>query len=126
MTRTNSIIVRDLESNLELISGVIKSIDTVTPQVMIETKIVETDLNDNENLGIDWVLQATINGATKPTTFPFTSSGGILGTGTAHSTSEQQPHLFNSSGPGFTIRHHLRVLLMGRSMLPSYPPPCNF
>ncbi len=58
--RTNSIIVRDLESNLELITGVIKSLDTITPQVMIETKIIETDLNNNENLGIDWVLQASI------------------------------------------------------------------
>ena len=52
--RTNSIIMRDLESNLALISGVIKSIDTITPEVMIETKIIETDLNNNENLGIDW------------------------------------------------------------------------
>ena len=60
--RTNSIIVRDLESNLELISGVIKSIDTITPEVMIETKVIETDLNNNENLGVDWVLQASISG----------------------------------------------------------------
>jgi len=72
--RTNAIIVRDLESNLELISGVVKSIDTVTPQVMIETKIVETDLSDTENLGVDWVLQAIISGSQRPTTFPFTQS----------------------------------------------------
>ncbi len=72
--RTNSIIVRDLESNLELISGVIKSIDTVTPQVEIETKIVETDLSNTENLGIDWVLQASISGSQRPTTLPFTQS----------------------------------------------------
>lgn len=83
--RTNSIIVQDLGSNLELISGVIKSIDTVTPQVEIETKIVETDLNNTENLGIDWVLLATISGSQRPTTFPFTQSShsiaGFGGTG---------------------------------------------
>ena len=81
--RTNSIIVRDLESNLDLMSEVIKSIDTVTPQVMIETKIVETDLNNSENLGVDWVLQGTITGASRPTTFPFISSkgAGIFGQG---------------------------------------------
>ena len=80
--RTNAIIVRDLESNIELLSAVIKSIDTVTPQVMIETKIIETDLNDTENLGVDWVVQASINGSSRPTTFPFSSGGpGILGTG---------------------------------------------
>jgi len=85
--RTNALVVRDLESNLDLISGVIKSLDTVTPQVSIETKIIETDLTDNENLGIDWVMQASINGATRPTTFPFTqtSAGGILGQGGANS-----------------------------------------
>ena len=83
--RTNSLIVRDLENNLELISGVIKSIDTVTPQVMIETKIVETDLDDTENLGVDWVLQAGISGSSRPTTLPFTQSpnsiAGYGGTG---------------------------------------------
>jgi len=71
--RTNSIIVRDLTSNLELISGVIKSIDSVTPQVMIETKIIETDLNNNDNIGIDWVVSATLSGGSRPTTFLFSS-----------------------------------------------------
>ncbi len=69
--RTNSVIVRDLERNLELIFGVIKSIDTITPQVMIETKIIETDLNTTENMGIDWVLQVSASGASVPTIFPF-------------------------------------------------------
>jgi type IV pilus assembly protein PilQ len=81
--RTNALIVRDLESNLELITQVIKSIDTVTPQVMIETKIIETDLDDTQNLGVDWVLQASMSGASRPTTFPFsqTSSAGLFGQG---------------------------------------------
>ena len=38
----------------------------------IETKVIETDLNNNDNLGIDWVLQASINGGSAPTSFPFT------------------------------------------------------
>jgi len=73
---TNAIIIRDLESNLELISGVIKSIDTVTPQVSIETKIVETDLSNSENLGIDWVngVTVTVTGGQQPTIFPFAQS----------------------------------------------------
>jgi len=85
--RTNAIIVRDLTSNLELITAVIKSLDTITQEVMIETKVIETDLNNNDNLGIDWVLQASISGAAKPTTFPFTEtkSTGLLGQGGANS-----------------------------------------
>jgi type IV pilus assembly protein PilQ len=79
--RTNALIVRDLESNLELIGDAIKSLDTVTPQVEIETKIIETDLTDTENLGIDWITQVGISGASRPTTFPFSqvSGNGILG-----------------------------------------------
>ncbi|MBF0570776.1 MAG: type IV pilus secretin PilQ [Candidatus Omnitrophica bacterium] len=108
--RTNSIIVRDLESNLDLIAGVIKSIDTVTPQVMIETKIVETDLNNTENLGVDWVLQASISGSQKPTIFPFSGiTGGLLGSSTFYPTSNatlsaaSAPALTSSSNPnGFT------------------------
>ncbi len=96
--RTNSIIVRDLESNIELISGVIKSLDTVTPQVSIETKIIETDLSNTENLGIDWVMQASISGSTRPTTFPFTQSGkGLLGTGGSGSFVPAVTSLTNSS-----------------------------
>jgi len=74
--RTNAIIIRDLESNLELITGVIKSIDTVTPQVSIEVKIVETDLTNAENMGVDWVngLTGTLTGGQQPTTFPFAQS----------------------------------------------------
>lgn len=78
--RTNSLIVRDLEGNLELMAGVIKSIDTVTPQVLIETKIIETDVSNADNIGVDWVMQASMSGAARPTTFPFTETkNGILG-----------------------------------------------
>jgi type IV pilus assembly protein PilQ len=81
--RTNSIIVRDVEANLELIANVIKSLDTVTPQVEIETKIIETDLTNTENLGINWTLQGSMVGASRPTTFPFTQNlkNGIFGQG---------------------------------------------
>jgi len=74
--RTNALIVRDMARNLELISGVVKSLDTITPQVSIETKIIETDLSDTENMGVDWVLQASVSGSTIPTIFPFSESRG--------------------------------------------------
>jgi len=86
--RTNSIIIRDLESNIDLISGVIKSIDTVTPQVSIETKIIETDLDNTENLGVDWTVKANIIAATKPTinfsTANFTSATAVASTSPLH------------------------------------------
>jgi len=79
--RTNALIVRDLDSTVELIGEVVKSIDTITPQVLIETKVIETDVNNTDNLGIDWVVQASVTGASQPTTFPFIPTGGVLGKG---------------------------------------------
>jgi type IV pilus assembly protein PilQ len=70
--RTNAVIVRDVPENVELIADVIKKLDKTTPQVLIEAKIVETTLNNTDKLGIDWVLQASLTGASRPTVWPFT------------------------------------------------------
>lgn len=72
--RTNTLIVRDTPTNVELIGTVIAKLDTTTPQVLIEAKIIETTLTNKENLGIDWTTQVTLGGAKKPTIFPFTTS----------------------------------------------------
>src|SRR3989338_11382632 len=69
--RTNSLIVTDIQSRLEKIDEVVKTLDTTTPQVLIEAKIVETNLNDTENLGIDWTLKASAAGASRPISYPF-------------------------------------------------------
>lgn len=70
--RTNTLIITDISSRLALMEDVIKTLDATTPQVLIEAKIVETGFVDEENLGIDWVTKATIAGAERPHTFPFT------------------------------------------------------
>jgi len=72
--RTNAIVVRDTSANMELIGEVIQKLDTVTPQVLIEAKIVEATLSNTENLGIDWVTKATISGAKRPILWPFTEA----------------------------------------------------
>jgi len=108
--RTNALIVRDLENNVELISEVIKSIDTITPQVMIETKVIETDVDNTDNLGIDWVLQASMTGASSPTIFPFTQKGfGSGGTSsffpsntTFGASNATAPGIGSATAPGFT------------------------
>ncbi|NTV29391.1 MAG: hypothetical protein HGA80_04850 [Candidatus Omnitrophica bacterium] len=75
--RTNSIIVTDVTSNLQLMKEVIKALDTVTPQVLIEAKIIETTLNNDENLGIDWTAQASLTGAKRATSLPWNGTRGI-------------------------------------------------
>lgn len=74
--RTNAVIVNDIESNIVLFREVVKKLDTVTPQVLIEAKIVETTLGKNDNLGIDWGLVASAGGAMRSTPFPFSTRSG--------------------------------------------------
>ncbi|MCK5012250.1 MAG: type IV pilus secretin PilQ [Candidatus Omnitrophica bacterium] len=73
--RTNTVIVTDIHDRIELMAKVIDTLDTTTPQVLIESKIVETILNDTENLGVDWTVQATAAGAQRDTTWPFKRGG---------------------------------------------------
>lgn len=78
--RTNTLIIMDTKSNLIKIGQIIKGLDKITPQVMIEAKIIETTLGDLEKLGIDWTMKVTAKGAKRPTTFPFKrwDSGGDM------------------------------------------------
>ncbi len=88
--RTNTLIVRDTVANVELISGVLKTLDSTTPQVLIEAKIIETTLSNKENMGVDWTAQITLSGAKLPTTFPFVSEA----------TSKMVPYQFVKSPAG--------------------------
>lgn len=71
--RTNTLIITDVKSNLMKVAEVIKRLDRMTPQVMIEAKIIETTLGMSEKLGIDWSTKITASGAKRPITFPWTS-----------------------------------------------------
>ncbi len=72
--RTNTVIVRDTQTNLDLISEIVPVLDKPTPQVLIEGKIIETTLNNTDKLGIDWTAKATVSGSKRPTVFPFENS----------------------------------------------------
>ena len=71
--RTNTIIIQDIEENVNLIGDVIAKLDRTTHQVFIEAKVVETTLNDSDKLGIDWTTSATVSGAKRPNTWPFSN-----------------------------------------------------
>jgi len=69
--RTNTLIVTDIEERIKLIEGVIVKLDTTTPQVLIEAKIIETTFVDTENLGVDWTIGASISGTSRGISWPF-------------------------------------------------------
>ena len=66
--RTNTLILKDIASVLDEAVALVKAVDTETPQVMIEAKIVEANLNFSRELGSTWAL------TTQPVVDPFTGA----------------------------------------------------
>jgi len=69
--RTNTVLVTDIPTNLYKVAQIIERLDRKTPQILIETRIIETTLGEDEKLGIDWNVKIAAAGAKRPTTFPF-------------------------------------------------------
>ena len=71
---SNSLIVNDIEKNIEKIEGMVRELDKRTYQVDINAKLVEIDVEASRELGIDWALMNL-------------SSSTLDGTGSAEVTS---------------------------------------
>jgi type IV pilus assembly protein PilQ len=52
--RTNSLVVTDIDENLARIKSLIKRLDTQTPQVLIEAKVVEARESFDRIVGVNW------------------------------------------------------------------------
>ena len=57
--RTAKLLVRDTSSNIEQMEVVLRELDTPTPQVMIEARIVTVASSHTRSLGIQWGFQNT-------------------------------------------------------------------
>ncbi len=53
---SNSLIVNDIEKNIDKIEGMVRDLDKRTYQVDINAKLVEIDVEASRELGIDWAL----------------------------------------------------------------------
>jgi type IV pilus assembly protein PilQ len=58
---TNSLIAKDVPQNIADIQQMIKLLDLPTPQVLIETRIVQANTNFARDLGVQWGAAATDN-----------------------------------------------------------------
>ncbi|MFH1102231.1 MAG: type IV pilus secretin PilQ, partial [Pseudomonadota bacterium] len=54
--RTNQIIMTDVVDRIEKAKEIVKQVDKVTPQVMIEARIVEAGVDFSRSIGINWSL----------------------------------------------------------------------
>jgi type IV pilus assembly protein PilQ len=61
-TRNNQIIIKDVPSVRELIRETIERIDKVTPQVLIEARVVEATDNFTRDFGTQWQVSGTPTG----------------------------------------------------------------
>ncbi|HSE83202.1 MAG TPA: type IV pilus secretin PilQ [Thermodesulfobacteriota bacterium] len=52
--RTNSILVTDTATRVAQVEELVKSLDTITPQVLIESRIVQATLDFTRELGVQW------------------------------------------------------------------------
>jgi type IV pilus assembly protein PilQ len=59
-TRTNMVILNDVQEVIDKAKEIIAKIDRVTPQVLIEAKVVEATSNFSKEIGITWSHQAGI------------------------------------------------------------------
>ncbi|MCX6565923.1 MAG: type IV pilus secretin PilQ [Candidatus Aminicenantes bacterium] len=57
-SRTNALIVSDVQEKIDVIDQIIVTLDAATPQVTIETRIVEATSSFVRNLGIQWGYRA--------------------------------------------------------------------
>ncbi len=77
-TRTNTLIIREIPTYLSGVLQLIENLDTATPQVMIEARIVETTKSLGRSLGINWGVTGdadVAHGNTTNLNFPNTING---------------------------------------------------
>jgi type IV pilus assembly protein PilQ len=104
--RTNVMIVRDLAGNLNQIEELTRSLDTQTPQVLVEARIVEATSRYLRDVGIQWGGDATFSAATgNATGLAFPNSVGVVGG--AHDantpTAGLSPFTRNVQNPNFAV-----------------------
>jgi type IV pilus assembly protein PilQ len=78
--RTNMLIARDVPGNLNQVEELVRSLDTQTPQVLVEARIVEATSRYLRDIGVQWGGDASFSSATgNPTGLAFPSSVGVVG-----------------------------------------------
>ena len=97
--RTNVLIIRDLPQNIAEVKALVATLDTATPQVLIEARIVEVDTTFTRELGVQWGgAYQTQRGMTKYGTTGVTDSSGAPTPGSAVGVAGTTPP-FSATNP---------------------------
>ncbi len=96
--RTNTMILKDVAANLDAAEILVQNLDTQTPQILIEARIVETQANFKKEIGVQWGGDGIASAATgNATGIVFPSTIGIAGGSTSDNNSG------TSSSPNFAV-----------------------
>lgn len=104
--RTNVIVAQDVAGNLNRIEELIRALDTQTPQVLIEARIVEATSTFKRDVGIQWGGDVAFSpGTGNETGTAFPSSIGIVGGASDANTPTAglSPRVNTVSNPNFAI-----------------------
>jgi type IV pilus assembly protein PilQ len=71
--RTNTLLITDIAENIDRTMAVLRRLDTPTPQVLIEGRIVEFSTEANLAIGFDW--NYTVDGYSVATNLGYNSGG---------------------------------------------------
>ncbi len=97
-TRTNTLILKDVAANLDAAEILVNNLDTQTPQILIEARIVETQANFTKEIGIQWGGDGIASAQTgNATGIVFPSTVGIAGGSTSDNNAG------TSSSPNFAV-----------------------
>ncbi len=97
-TRTNTLILKDVAANLDAAEILVNNLDTQTPQILIEARIVETQANFTKEMGIQWGGDGIASAQTgNPTGIVFPSTVGIAGGSTSDNNAG------TSASPNFAV-----------------------
>ena len=94
--RTNYLIVKDTPGNIEKIKKIIETLDTQTPQIQIEAKIVEMDEGYKKELG----LKKGVSFGYDPVGEKGVKQSALAGQNTTNGNILQAPQ---NTGPGFSF-----------------------
>lgn len=104
--RTNILIARDISGNLNNIEELVRSLDTQTPQVLVEARIVEATSRYLRDVGIQWGGDVTFSEATgNPTGIAFPSKVTAAGGSYDQNTNSRglSPFQANVPQPNFAV-----------------------
>lgn len=104
--RTNTLIARDVSAALNQVEELARALDTQTPQVLVEARIIEATSSYIRDVGIQWGGSGTMSSTTgNPTGLAFPSAIGVAGGASDAQTPTQGLSPFSPSvaNPNFAI-----------------------